>query len=315
MIKKALLYLTFLVIAVSGYADTLHSSIRSNKLKETLVDVNHAKLFCRSMGEGSPLIVLHGGPGLTQDYLLPQLYKLAENHFVVFYDQRGCGQSTGEINFDTINIETFVNDLDAIRKAFHFDKTSILGHSWGGYLAMEYAIAHPESIDKLVLANSMPASSDSEGLALFVEEWTRRMAPFQKEVAEIQQSKEFHEGDPDTVEHYYRIIFGTYCYLPEKADLLNLRMTRTAAVNGTKVYACLSKNFFSKDYDLHPELRKLKVSTLVLHGDADPIPAATAKSINNSISNSRYILMENCGHFPYVEDPDAFFRHLNDFLN
>lgn len=306
MIKKKL--------AIGGAQEPIATpNIERSNLQERFVTVDNAKLFCRTIGKGKPLIVLHGGPGLAQDYLLPELYKLAENNFVIFYDQRGCGQSTGEINANTMNIETFVADLDAIRDTFKFKKIIVLGHSWGGFLAMHYAIAHPERVEKLILSNSLPASS--EEFALFLQEWMRRMAPYQKELDAIRQSKEFAEGNSDTIAKRHRLIFRTYCYKPEKANLLNLYKSQIASINDTKVYDICRKNIFEKSFDFHKSLKLVKMPTLILHGDVDPIPPTTAQKTHESISGSKYILMKNCGHFPYVEDPDVYFKHLKTFLN
>lgn len=278
-------------------------------VKESLVSVENAKLFCRVIGKGKPLIVLHGGPGLCQDYLQPQLYKLAENNLVVFYDQRACGQSTGEINAKTINIATFVADLDGIRQAFNLQKISILGHSWGGFLAMHYTIAHPDQVDKLILSNSIPASFEDN--ALFDQEWTRRMAPYQKELESIHQ---FPEGNSEIMEKKHRMIFRTYCYHPENANLLNLHMTPSGYINGKKVYDIFKENVFDKPFNFYKSLERLKVPTLVVHGDSDPIPSFTARKIHESIKGSKYVLMRECGHFPFVEDPHVYFVNLETFL-
>jgi proline iminopeptidase len=283
-----------------------------NAINEYFVDCQDAQLFCRTIGKGNPLIVIHGGPGLTQDYLLPQMQKLARDNFVIFYDQRGCGQSTGEVNVNTITIENFVNDIEKIRQSFGYDKVSILGHSWGGFLAMQYALTYPKQVDKLILANSMPASS--EELSLFFNEWIYRMAPYKEELNVIYQSKDFQEGNKEIVEHLYRLIFQTYCYNPEKAKHLNLRMPATASIKGSQVNAILQDNLLGKSFDLHQALRNLTHRTLVIHGDSDPIPALTAQHIHENIKGSKYILMKECGHFPYVEDPDLFFNHLEFFL-
>lgn len=255
---------------------------------------------------------MHGGPGLTQDYLLPALYQLADNNHVIFYDQRGCGQSTGAINDDTMTIEQYIADLDRVRASLNVKKISILGHSWGGFLAMHYAITHPEHLEKLILSNSCPASS--EEFALFEQEWLRRMKPHNQEIEGIQQTKEFAEGNPSLVEKMYRIMFRTYCYNPEKANLLNLYISANANVNGAKVHGIFNKNVLGKSFNLHPALQNLKLKTLVIHGDNDPIPPSTAKNIHDSIKGSKYILMKQCGHFPYVEDPDTYFKHLGEFL-
>lgn len=313
--KKLHLAILMMLLTFSCHAPIgAYEEARSERTAENQdsLTFNGAKLFYRTMGKGKPIIVLHGGPGLSQDYFLPQMSKLAENNFVIFYDQRGCGKSTGEITPETITIEAFVNDLDAIRQAFQFEKISILGHSWGGFLAMQYAMSHPENIDKLILSNAMPASA--EGLALFIQEYTRRTAPYQKELEEIRQTKGFAEGDPDLIERMYRIIFRSYCYNPEKANLLSSRMTPVAFVNGQKVYENINKNVFEKPFNLHYSLKQFHRPTLIIHGDFDPIPAITAQNVHESIPGSRYILIKNCGHFPYVEAPDEYFNSIMDFL-
>ena len=313
MKRKTLLILILLFLPFTAHLTASSETTSLESMNEVFIESDQSQLFCRTIGEGKPLIVVHGGPGLTQDYLLPQLLKLAKNNFVIFYDQRGCGQSTGDINLDTINIPTFVNDLDNIRKAFNFETVSLLGHSWGGLLTMHYAVAYPECIDQLILSNSMPASTI--GMVLFVNEWLRRMAPYQDEIAEIYSSPGFEEGDPDLIERLHRTIFRAYCYCPEKADLLNVRMNATAAVNGANVYALIYQNEFKRPFDLHESLNFLKIPTLIIHGDSDIVPAITAHYMQQSLVGSELVMMKNCGHFPFVEDPETFFKHINNFLN
>ena len=87
---------------------------------------------------------------------------------------------------------------------------------------MQYAIAHPENVDKLILSDSMPATSDD--LFIFILDWTRRTTPIRPELEQMRSSQEFLAGDPDTVEQYYRTMFRTYTFDPEKANLLSLRL-------------------------------------------------------------------------------------------
>lgn len=313
MIKNWIVGLVSLFTSLGSIKTVGAEKIATFEAREIFVDSSNSKIFCRTMGKGKPLIVIHGGPGLNQDYLLPQLGQLAKNNFVIFYDQRGCGRSTGEIHQDTMNVATFVDDLEAIRKAFHFEKISLLGHSWGGFLAMQYAIAYPQAVDKLILSNSMPASSDE--IALFINEYIKRTTPYQEELAFIKTTKEFQEGAPELHEQFYRTIFRTYCHHPEHADLLNLKMSSSITLNSIKINELLKETTFKNPVNLHESLKTLRIPTLVVHGDGDPIPTVTAKNISNSIKHSKYVEMKHCGHFPYVEQPDSYFKILGDFLN
>jgi proline iminopeptidase len=302
--------LVLLCLILATFRSTCYA--HTSEIKEVFVKANKAEIFCKVIGQGDPILVLHGGPGLTQDYLFPQMAKLGENHLVIFYDQRACGRSTGDITPNSIQIDVFLDDIESIRKAFGFKKMTLLGHSWGGFLAMNYAIRHPQSVDKLILMNTMTASSDE--FSLFLKEASRRTAPSQEEIKAIMNSQAFIDGDPTTVERYYRIFYRTYCCNAEKVNLLNLRMSPKAAVDGTKVFEVFRQNVLMKSFDLYDQLKKLKTSTLIIHGDADPIPQIASQKIHDSIPNSRYVLLKNCGHFPYVEDPDVLFKHLGAFL-
>lgn len=278
----------------------------------TYVETNHAKLFCRSMGKGSPLIVLHGGPGLSQDYLLPQMSQLAEDHFVIFYDQRGSGRSENRDDPSFMQLSVFVDDLDAIRKAYGFQKVSILGHSWGGFLALHYAMAHPEAIDKLVLLNPFPACSTD--VALFLQEWFSRMAPHMDELEQIKNSKEYAKGDPQTIAKYLNIIFHKYCFIGHKADELNLLTTVEANLNWIKTSDLLTHTLFGSSFDYLPNLKKIVTPTLIVHGDWDPIPLSTVENLQKNIPQSKLIVIKDCGHFPYVEQPIELFKTLHAFF-
>lgn len=314
--KNLIFYILCLVIC--GYAEDaniLPSNDMNSYLstKEVFVQVKNAQIFCRVFGKGEPVIVIHGGPGLSQDYLLPYMERLAQTNFVIFYDQRSCGNSTGEINAGTICLNTFVDDLESIRKFFGYKKITIVGHSWGGLLAMQYAIVHPEAIVKLILLNACPPSS--EEYSTFQHEVNKRLIPYQDKLKAIQESSKFIEDDPDTFAKYFRMVLERYCYNPEKMHLINLHMSQRAIVNGHQVSEIFNQNLLLKPFNLYKELKNINIPTLIIHGDFDPVPCSVAQHIHESISGSQYILLKNCGHFPFVEVPDEFFKNLKDFIN
>jgi proline iminopeptidase len=309
MPKTFILHFLCLFFVYTTHAEIKNSASDSGNQK--IVQKN-GTFFCRTFGKGSPLIVIHGGPGLSQDYLLPQMQELAKNHLVIFYDQRGCGLSEAPITSETITMTGYLDDLEAIRQAFGFQKVSILGHSWGGFLAMEYAITHPEHVEKLILSNSMPATS--EDYALFIQEYMRRTAPLEEELTKIHASRGFQEGDPVTLERLHHLIFQTYCYLPENANLLHTRLSSQAAKNGQKIYEYFREALFAKNFNLLPQLEKLNIPTLVIHGNADVIPLVTAEHIAQTIPHAQFIVIKDCGHFPYVEQPAFYFSSIDNFL-
>src|SRR3989339_517429 len=207
--------LIYICLIVSGHF--LFASV-----EERLVEVNEAQIFCKIIGQGDPIVVVHGGPAMMHNYLF-DLAKLSETHQVIFYDQRGCGKSSCEINEDTIRFDLFVDDLERLRKALNLEKITLLAHSWGGLLSMKYAITYPESIDRLILLNSLPASF--EDCYLTVTESMKQLDPYQEELQSIERSKEFLSDDPDTVQKYFKLRSRVNFYDPKKADLLNVSLT------------------------------------------------------------------------------------------
>lgn len=268
-------------------------------------------LYCRLYGKGDPILIIHGGPPLSQEYLSP-LLQLSDNNLLIFYDQRGCGRSAGAFTENQINVAAFVDDIEAIRTSLNLDKMSILGHSWGGFLAMKYAIEHPDAVDKLILIGSMPASQDE--FTQFIAEVTKRLEPLHEQLKEIEATEAYLAGDPQLVEKQFKIVFQTYLFDPENIHKLHFQLSREGFLSGNKVFALLCQDIFFKPYDIHPELKKIKFPTLILHGDADPISWQFAANIHRDIPQSRFVKLEHCGHFPYVEQPEGMFSNLRAFL-
>ena len=115
--------------------------------RQGFVTINGGSLYYQKFGSGIPIIVVHGGPGLDQGYLQPQLLQLASDYELIFYDQRGSGKSLDtKINEKYITLPQFIEDLEALRNYLGFNKFILMGHSWGGFLAMQYAFFMADKI-------------------------------------------------------------------------------------------------------------------------------------------------------------------------
>ncbi len=281
---------------------------------EGYVSTRGASLYYQSFGKDKPIIVLHGGPGLNHEYLLPNLLKLAGNHRVIFYDQRGSGKSVPtDLDEDSINIQQFVNDLEVLRKSLGIEKFILVGHSWGGMLAMQYATKYPDRISAMILMNSLPCTS--KGIQEYMEEYRKRMKTVDKEIAAIQSSKEFVSGEPRTVASFCRTMFKTYCFNSEDVQKISFNFTSDSTISSLKVTDIFLSSFILKpDIDLRPKLRELQIPTLLIHGDFDPIPVSAAVEISTAIPDSQLVLIERCGHFSYIEKPKEVFEAIDEFL-
>jgi proline iminopeptidase len=125
---------------------------------EGYIPVGNARLYYREIGQGEPVVVLHGGPDFDHTYLLPDLDRLSDSYRLIYYDQRGRGKSADNVQPEDVTIQSDIEDIESLRGYFHLESVALLGHSFGGVLAMEYAICHPDRVSHLILMNTAPAS-------------------------------------------------------------------------------------------------------------------------------------------------------------
>jgi proline iminopeptidase len=281
--------------------------------QQDYLDVDDGQIYYQTFGHGEPIIVLHGGPGLDQSYLLPQMEELAKHYSVTFYDQRGSGRSIKTpMNNDLISVPQFVKDLDALRAKLGYEKFILIGHSWGGLLAMNYAIAHPEHVNALILMDSAGATGAS-----FQElnaEYYRRTADISKKLNKIQSSRDFLAGDPAAIKKFYRLIFTKYMVNPKNVNKLTLNINSKSALNGFKVAGILQKNYLDTEFNLLPELAKLDIPTLIIYGKYDLIPRKSMEEIKNTMPDAELVVLQHSAHFSYIEQPQQTFAAIEDFL-
>lgn len=267
-------------------------------------EIRGVTLYERRAGAGPPTVVLHGGPGAHHDYLLPGFDALARGRELIYYDQRGGGRSP--VSRETpVGWREQVADLEELRRRWGLEQLTIAGYSWGGLLALLYAVEHPERVAKLALVSPAPAWREAR------QEFERRFAErnlspdLQRQRSELRMSG-LREGDPAAyAQRLFELSVAPYFHVPARArELTPFRVTgRTQQ----EVWASLG------DYDLRPTLRGLSIPALVLHGDSDPIPSETARTVAGLL-RAEFHLLPNCGHVPYVEAFDEFVRLVDGFL-
>lgn len=281
------------------------------QVKEDFMLCDDGKIFYRAIGKGDPIFMIHGGPGFDHSYFLPSMDVLAANHLVVYYDQRGTGRSSCEINCESINMDKFVQDLEDLRKHLKLDKITLVGHSWGALLSLEYALQFPEHVKSLVLMNAMPASS--YGLERYYENLGERLRPISDQLVQIELSDNFKNRSPEAITKYFQLIFPKYFYDQHKMLLLNTNLCNATATNFFRIGELIDNDYLC-EYDLLERLKTLKIPALVVHGDYDPVPKKYAEQLHNHIKNSEYLLIGSSGHFPFIEQPLLLFKAIKEFL-
>lgn len=279
-------------------------------IEEGTLEINGTSLFYKTMGSGDPIVVLHGGPGFDHRQFLPYVWELAARHKVILYDQRGTGLSSGPVDADSISIDTFIADIEGIREAFGIKKMNLLGHSWGGILAMHYSLRHQDKLKSLILV-STAASEDSFDVMRANYE-ANRLPEDAELLREIYSSDEYQSQDPQAIERFWRVFFKPYFADQSLASGLDLHFTANTIENGTAVAGHLFESIAG--FDLHEDLQAIRCPTLILHGDSDPMPAEYAERIHRSIEGSELVIAENSGHWLFVDATETFRSSILGFL-
>ncbi|HUI11255.1 MAG TPA: alpha/beta fold hydrolase [Bacteroidota bacterium] len=274
--------------------------------------INGTQLYCKSIGTGIPLLIIHGGPGLDHSYFLPQMEKLADTYELIFYDQRGCGQSTIHVDSASMTLDAMVEDIDKVRDAYNLNTVNLMGHSWGGLLAMFYAIKHGDRLNSLILVNSTPPTSALRDSSFRIMA-ARTSRADSAEEASVVQTAEFKRRDPAAMQEYFRLMFRGAFYNPHDEDELNLTFRPDYGAR-SDLLKYLARDTTLQHYDLLGQLENISCPVLIIGGDSDMMPPSSNEAIHSHIPGSQLIIMKNCGHFPFIEAPTQFFPAVRSFL-
>ena len=250
-------------------------------------------------------MVLHGGPGAHHDYLLPGFDALADGRELIYYDQRGGGRSPVARDV-AVGWTEHVADLEALRVTWGLERLTLAGYSWGGLLALLYAVSHPGRVGRLALVSPAPAwrAAREQFEGAFAR---RNLDPAFQEARRQLRESGLRERDPAAFQQrIFELSVAPYFFDPERArELTPFRVTgRTQQ----EVWQSLG------DFDLRPRLPELRgIPALVLHGEEDPIPIEAARTAAGLIG-AEFHALPHCGHVPYVEAFEAFRTLVGGFL-
>lgn len=265
-------------------------------------------------GDGVPLLVVHGGPGLGHDYLTP-LAALAANQPVVFFDQLGCGKSERPADASLWRMERFAQELAAVREALGLDRAHLFGHSWGGWLAIEYMLGKPSGIVSLVLAStcaSVPQFAGETARLRATLPHATRDTLNRCETAGDTRSSEYQEA---MSAFYTRFV----CRLDPWPEPL-LRALQNFMDNPVPFATMIGPNVLTidgnlRDWDRTNRLGEIGVPTLISCGRHDEMGPACAETLHRGIGNSELRIFEHSAHVPHLEEPERFLQRLQSFLD
>jgi proline-specific peptidase len=261
-----------------------------------------------------PVLVLHGGPGVPHDYLEPLAELARAGRRVVFYDQLGCGRSDRPDDPSLWTIERFLAELRAVRAALGLDRVHLLGHSWGGMLAMEHALTDRPGLASLVIA-SAPAS---------MRQWSAETRRLREALpAGVRETLARHEADgrfddPDYVQallvFYRRHVCRLEPWPPAMFRTIvelfdNPRVYR--AMNGPSEFDVTGT---LREWDIASRLGSIRVPTLVTSGRHDEATPEVTGTVHRGIPGARRVIFEHSAHMPHLEESVRYLRVVDSFL-
>lgn len=284
--------------------------LSAQRARQGLLSLETARIFYEVVGTGEPIIVVHGGPGLDHEYLQPGLDALAIRNTLIYYDQRGTGRSAAALDSTAINLDAFIEDIDALRQALGHERVSVLAHSWGALLGIEYAARHPEAIRGLILMNPVEPGTRFRDL-LESRQRAARTAEDSTELATLTALEGFEARDPATLSQWYRVMFRQTLRDRARIEELDLDLAEPTAKNGPEVARLLGESMGEVDW--WDRLASIQAPTLVLHGRYDVMPATMSQALAAAFPMGRVVVLDS-GHFPYLEARDALLSAVSSFF-
>ncbi len=295
-------------------------------IAEGLVDANGVMIYYTTVGQGPPLLVVHGGPGASHDYFLPNFYLLARHNRLIFIDERGSGKSPKLDDPKQYTTENMVEDVEAVRQALHLGKVSLLGHSYGGVLAQAYALKYQQNLTHLILASTFPSTKQMN--EVLAREKNAMPADKLKRLEELEQAGLFDKGEKWEHGRYpaeYATLawgFGYFPYLygarPDPNYDPQGQNTGTSWLLYREMWGSdgefvIDGNLKNSEYV--DQLPTIKVPTLIIAGDHDECDPSLSKEMNSKIAGSKLVIVPNAGHMTFEDQPAFFVKTVDDFLH
>jgi len=289
-------------------ADALNA--QGERARQGMMSLEDGRIFYEVMGTGEPIVIVHGGPGLDHNYLRPGLDVLAARNTLVYYDQRGTGRSDLSLDEASVNLDVFVEDIDALRQVLGFEKITVLGHSFGALFAIEYARRYPDNLRGVVLMN--PAEPGSR----FRDQSNARLAVARTEedaaeLMELTGTEAFEARDAGALSAMYRVAFKGTFKDRDRIDELDLVLSVETAKHGQDVAMLLGKSLGSVEW--WDRLEDIRVPTLVVHGRYDIPPVQMGQALADAFPRGSLAVLDS-GHFPYIEDPGGLTAAIAGFF-
>ncbi len=294
------------------------------QIKDGFVDANGVMIYYEELGNGSPIMIVHGGPGASHDYFLPYLLPLARHNRLIFIDERGSGKSEKLEDSTQYTVENMVEDVEAVREALGLGKMNLLGHSYGGVLAQAYALKYQKNLTHLILCSTFPSTSQMNEVFKKIKE--KMPSELRERIDKMEKDGLFGHGLAYEKNRYtkdYMIAAwgeGYFPYIYQKHPEPDydptsggLAWTLYREMWGSDGEYIIDGNLKSVEYV--DRLHTIKVPTLINCGDHDECDPSLSKEMHEKIPGSKLVIFPQSGHMTFVDQPGMFIKTIEDFTH
>jgi proline iminopeptidase len=258
------------------------------------------------VGNATPLLLVNGGLLYDHSLLWPSLSPLAADRQVILYDQRGRGMSQSPTDPLAARFEDDAEDMGALRRALGIRQWDVLGHSWGGGIAMLGVVRDLAGTRRLVTVDAVGPTS--AWMPILRDNAIARSVGEDRSTLEELDGAALHAPDPAVHGAYSRAGYRAWFADADMAQYFS--PPPATSVTGAAIAARLRR----EGYDWTEQLRALSAPTFVLHGERDALPAAIALELSTLLPRARHVLLPAAGHMPFWEAPERFFSLVGSFL-
>jgi len=286
------------------------SGVISADVVDGKVARNDIDLFYKIVGptSGDYVLVLSGGPGEDIHSMQGIAYELGKKYRCIMWEQRGTGRSRLPIyDPSTINLNAYMEDIEALRKQLHADKFIVIGNSWGMILGLAYAGTHPDAVRAVVTVGSGPITF--EYLGVFSDNQIVRLGPCELEVRDFWKDPSRADSDRASFE---RLRAATMAYFYDRNKALQMQMELDPKDYNFRVPPAFLQA--EGKYDFRPKLKTITAPVLLLQGRQDLAGEANILETHSLIKNSTVAFVDKCGHMPWLEQPEQTWKIVDDFL-
>ena len=300
--KKKVLFIIFLIsfiITAPAFSQ-----------KSGVLTTNDGKLHYTTYGNGTPILIINGGPGLDSDGFSPLAELLSDKNLTILFDQRGTGKSALEkIDNTTITMKLMAQDIERLRTHLNIKDWIVLGHSFGGWMAEYYASCYPEHVKGMILSSS--GGIDLEVLDYVGANINIRLSETEKKSLKYWIG-EIKKGDTSYNAKYKKGEFLAPAYLYDRKFVPQLA-ERLAHVN-LQINKLIFQNLRKINFDCKDTLRNFVKPVLIIQGRQDIVGEETAFKAHSTLRNSTVVFLNECGHYGWLDQKTRYKKEIDKFL-